>query len=120
MTRPPRYRFPNEVRDATREAASRMMRDGTVVTTPEELETWLAGAPEVRASLESGGYGTAFDENDLFPLLQAMTGQQQVPASTPTPDRLSSPAFGRWVATGVILIVIIVVVLIALGVDVLP
>lgn len=121
MTRPPRYRFPNEVRDATREAASRMMAAGMVATTPEELEAWLAQAPELRATLEKGGYGTEFDATELFPLLQAMTGQE--PESTPaiTPDRApASPSFGQWVAICGALVLVIVVVLIALGVDILP
>lgn len=68
--RPPRYKFPQEVRETTRAMASRMVEQGSVAHTPEELESWVAEAPVVRESLERGGYGTAFSAHDLFPLLE--------------------------------------------------
>jgi hypothetical protein len=73
--REPRYRFPDHVRDTTRTIAGRMDREGNVAQTPEELEAWIADEPEVRASLESGGYGTHFTAADLFPLLRGHAGE---------------------------------------------
>lgn len=79
--RAPRYRFPEEVRSATRTIATQMTRDGTVATTPEELDAWLARAPEIRAVYEQGGYGTAFTAADVLPLLEVFVAQRE----TPTP-----------------------------------
>ena len=64
-----RYRFPERVREATSAMAARMVRDGTVPETPEQLEAWIAAAPDVAASLTAGGYGSKFTAADLLPLL---------------------------------------------------
>lgn len=69
--RAPRYRFPESVRETTRVIAARMVRERTITHTPEELEAWIASEPEVKASLESGGYVSSFNAHDLFPLLEA-------------------------------------------------
>ncbi len=70
--RAPRYRFSDEVRSTTRTMASRMVEDGTIPQTPEQLDTWILQRPEVRGVLEGAGYNTEFTSHDLFPLLQAM------------------------------------------------
>ena len=69
--RAPRYRFPDRVRTVTRNIAARMVQDGSVAQTPEDLEAWIARTPAAREALETGGYGTRFTARDLFPLLQA-------------------------------------------------
>ena len=85
--RPPRFRFSNEVRETTRAIASRMVDDGSIARTPEELEGWIAGAPDVRESLEGGGYRQEFTADDLFPLLEVFIvqagGQARVPDTPP-------------------------------------
>ena len=68
--RAPRYQFSEETRAMTRDIASRMLDQGTAAQTPEQLETWIASAPDARAVLERDGYGTNFTAHDLFPLLQ--------------------------------------------------
>jgi hypothetical protein len=78
--RAPRYRFPNEVRETTRTIASRMVQDGTVAQTPEQLDAWISKEPEVREPLQRGGYGTSFTSHDLFPLLQVFVAQAGGPA----------------------------------------
>jgi branched-chain amino acid transport system substrate-binding protein len=109
--REPRYRFPDHVRDTTRTIAARMAREETVARTPEELEAWIEGDPEVRASLESGGYGTHFTAADLFPLLQGMLAKE---GATTTPSERSatrkSPATW-WIAVVVAIVVLVVVLL---------
>lgn len=49
-----------------------MVETGTVAATPEAMDDWLAGAPELRQELVEGGYGTAFSAADLHPLLLVM------------------------------------------------
>src|SRR5690606_1149846 len=73
--RAPRYRFPDEVRAATRAMASRMVQQGTVARTPEQLAVWIAERTPVRESLQRGGYETAFTAEDLFPLLAVFVEQ---------------------------------------------
>lgn len=111
--RPPRYRFPDEVRTATRMMASRMVRDGTVPETPEALEGWIAGAPlDIREPLDRGGYGEAFSADDLFPLLQVFVGQAGGPAAEAEAAPRSSVR--PWlVALGVLIVAAILVMIIA-------
>lgn len=86
--RGPRYRFPDEVRATTRAMASRMVEEGTIIQTPEQLATWISERAAVRESLERGGYSTAFAAQDLFPLLQVFVekaGGPPPPADPPSP-----------------------------------
>lgn len=107
--RPPRYRFPDEVRDTTRAAASRMVRDGDIARTPEDLEAWIAREPEVRETLENGGYGREFTAHDLFPLLQVMVAQAGGPA--PEPDAPARSSTRPWLV-GLVLLVLLVIALV--------
>lgn len=109
--RPPRYRFPDEVRSMTRKMAVRMVREGTVVQTPEELDAWIAQRPEVREPLERGGYGTHFAAHDLFPLLQAMIARAE--ASAPAPTSRTGLFDNRWLIA-IVLVVVFVLLLLAL------
>lgn len=110
--RPPRFRFPNEVRETTRTIASRMVADGSIAATPEELEGWIAGAPDVRESLERGGYGQEFTAEDLFPLLEVFMVQAGGPARVPdTPPRSSMPALRVGIVLALVVVVVIVVVM---------
>lgn len=107
--RAPRYRFPDEVRSTTRTIASRMVREGTVAQTPEQLDAWITGAPGTRESLEKAGYGTAFTSDDLFPLLQVFIVQAGGPA--PPADAPPSSFRGPWlVGLAVALVLLLVVV----------
>jgi hypothetical protein len=120
--REPRYQFPNHVRDTTRAMAERMDREGTVARTPDELEAWIDGEPEVRASLESGGYGTHFTAADLFPLLEAMlTKRGARPAgqgATGPGAAARSPA--RWWVAIVVAVVLLVLVLLLTAAETAP
>jgi hypothetical protein len=110
--RPPRYQFPNEVRETTRTMASRMVGEGTIARTPEELDAWIAQAPDARGPLENGGYGREFTAADLFPLLQVFVTQAGGPAPTPdAPPRPSRRPLLVAAALAVIILVVIVVVL---------
>ena len=75
--RAPRYRFPEEVRSATRTIAARMVREGTTAETPEQLDAWIARLPTVAEALRKGGYGTAFTAHDLLPLLHVFIAKAQ-------------------------------------------
>lgn len=85
--RAPRYRFPEEVRSTARSIAAQMVRGGTIVETPEELDAWLSQELGARESLQRGGYGSAFTAHDLFPLLQVFIVQVggPVPEVEPSP-----------------------------------
>jgi hypothetical protein len=116
--RAPRYRFPDEVRSTTRVIASRMVDEGTTARTPEELDTWIDAAPDVKESLENGGYNTAFTSHDLFPLLQVFVakagGSVSEPEVAPRSSRMS------WIAAGLLLVLLIVLLLLALTTDAFP
>lgn len=111
--RPPRHRFSEEVREATRGMASRMVREGSVPETPEQLDAWIAASPDAREPLERGGYGRDFTADDLLPLLHVFAAQAG--AAAPSVAQLRTTSWNRW-ALGVALLAI-VVVLIALAVS---
>ncbi len=126
--RAPRYRFPDEVRSTTRTMASRMMDDGEVAETPEQLDAWISQRPEVRESLERGGYGTEFTAHDLFPLLQAMIGRAGGPApevvgqaggSAPNTEAPSRSSNSRWLVV-LLLVLVVAVVLLAVAMSARP
>jgi hypothetical protein len=101
--RPPRYRFPDEVRSATRTMASRMVRDGTVADTPEQLDDWISREPEFREPLLRGGYGTEFTSDDLFPLLQVFVAR----AGGSVPSGPAAPrASQRFWLVGLVLVLV--------------
>lgn len=105
--RPPRYQFPNEVREAARTIAVRMVREGTIARTPEELDAWISRAPDVRESLEHGGYGQQFTSHDLFPLFQVFVEKAGGPAPEPDAPPPSSPKKWVWIAAGVLALVVL-------------
>lgn len=103
--RAPRYRFPEVVRSTTRDAASRMVRQGSVARTPEELDRWVSENPDVKEPLERGGYGRAFDAADLLPLLEAMVVQAGGPA--PEAEAPPAPPNRRWRVAAVLGVVLL-------------
>jgi hypothetical protein len=109
--RPPRYHFPDEVRTATREMAARSVRAGTIAHTPEELDAWIARAPDVREPLEHGGYTTEFTAADLFPLYAVMVEKAGGPSPGAAPD---VPPLARWSAGKLLAIAVAIAVVVAL------
>lgn len=106
--RGPRYRFPAEVRAATRAMASRMVQERTIVPSPKQLEIWISERAEVREVLGRGGYNTAFIAEDLLPLLEVFIEQAGGPSAStyysstrnPGQRNLRSMAYrGLWSAT---------------------
>ena len=95
--RDPRYRFSDDVRVMTRAIALRMVHAGTVAESPEELETWIARTDDVRERLTQGGYGSAFDAGDLFPLFRGF-----VDKATAAPPARSSTGRAKWLWIGLI------------------
>jgi hypothetical protein len=115
--RAPRYRFPDEVRTATRDIASRMLAEDAISATPEELDSWLSDAPDIRETLERGGYGTAFTSQDLFPLLQAFIARRRgSPRVAAVPARSST----RWWLLGLFVALLAVFVVLAFTAGALP
>lgn len=111
--RPPRYHFPDEVRSTTRDMAHRMVDEGTVARSPEELDAWIAQAPDARESLVRGGYGTHFGAADLLPLLEMAVTR----AGGVAPARAAVPARGGWNPWVVgLLMLVAVAVLVMVGV----
>ena len=92
--------------------ASRMVRDGTAAYTPEELDAWIAGAPDIGATLTLGGYGTSFGAADLLPLLQVFilkAGGAPPPSDAPPPPvRSRRSSVGVLIAIGVVVAVVLV------------
>jgi hypothetical protein len=92
----------------TREIAARMVRNGPVAQSPEELDSWIANTPDVRETLERDGYKTHFGADDLFPLLQVFVvqaGGQVGPQEEEAPRSRSS-----WWLAGFLLLVFVVLV----------
>jgi hypothetical protein len=108
--RGPRYKFPDEVRSTTRSMASRMVSDATIVQTAQELDAWLATAPEEKESLERGGYNKEFTSSDLLPLLQVFIVQAGGP---PPPDPTEVATLAAEPRRPVASIVMLLVILLA-------
>ncbi|MBV9772496.1 MAG: hypothetical protein JO040_01015 [Gemmatimonadetes bacterium] len=106
--RPPRYRFPDQVRTITRSMAARMVHDGAVATTPEELDAWVASAPDTRAALRRGGYGAAFTAHDLFPLFQVFVAEAEGSRGSAGSPQGSSQK--RWLVALLVLLVVVLLV----------
>jgi hypothetical protein len=90
-----------------------MVRDDSAAHTPEELDAWIDGAPEIGATLTKGGYGTAFTSADLLPLLQvfiAKAGGAPPPSDAPPPS-----ARNRRRSVGVLVALSIAIVLVLIG-----
>jgi hypothetical protein len=113
--RAPRYRFPDEVRSTTRAMASRMVHDGTIARTPEELDAWIAREPGVREPLERGGYGTAFTAHDLLPLLHVFVEKAGGPAPHADEPAPSSSGGRRVVGLVVVLVAALLLAVLAIG-----
>ncbi len=111
--RPPRHRFSEEVRETARGMASRMARDGTVPATPEELDAWIAAAPDAREPLERGGFGRDFTSDDLLPLLHVFAATAGGAAPPVAPVRTTS--WNRWILALVLLAVVAVLIALAVG-----
>jgi hypothetical protein len=91
--RPPRYRFPNEVRETTRAMSAEMVREESIPDDPVALDAWIAAHPERREALERGGYGERFTGEDLLPLLDVFIVQS---GGTPRPAEAEpEPTGGR-------------------------
>jgi hypothetical protein len=112
--RPPRYRFPDEVRSTARAMASRMVKEGTLPETDEELEAWIAARPDVREPLERGGYGPKFGANDLLPLIHVFAGAAGG-AAPRTADVPAKAGPGRWIALAAVVVLAIVLAVLLVG-----
>ena len=90
-----------------------MVRDGEIARTPEDLDVWIAKAPEVRESLENGGYGREFTAHDLFPLLQVMVAQAGGPA--PEPDAPPRSSTRPWLVGLVLALLVLLLIALVIG-----
>lgn len=105
--RPPRYRFPDDVRSATRVISSRMSAEGTVAGSPAELDEWLARNPDLRERMLAGGYGTNFTADDLYPLLTVFMGGTS-PSNADSPTTSATSSSRRIVIALVVLAVLVI------------
>ncbi|MBW3655400.1 MAG: hypothetical protein KY444_04790 [Gemmatimonadetes bacterium] len=85
--------------------------------TPEELDAWIAQAPDVREPLEDGGYTTEFTAGDLFPLYEVMVEKAGGPAPRAA---AAAPPSTRWsvgmlAAVALAIAAVIVALVLALG-----
>ena len=108
--RDPRYRFSDAVRTTTRAIALRMIHAGAVAASPEELDAWITRTDDLRERLTTGGYGSAFAADDLFPLFQSFVAK----ATSAAPSRSGTgPARWLWIAVIVAVVAIVVGVIVA-------
>jgi hypothetical protein len=111
--RPPRYRFPNEVRETTRAMAAEMVREGSIPADPAALDAWIAAHPEHRGSLAAGGYGERFTGEDLLPLLDVFIvqsgGTPRQADAEPEPTGGRSPIVLGAAAAGLVILLILLV-----------
>lgn len=103
--RDPRYRFSDDVRATTRAIALRMVHAGTVADSPEGLEAWIARTDDVRERLTQGGYGSAFDAGDLFPLFRGFVAK-----ATAAPPARASRERAKWLWIGVVVVIVAAIV----------
>jgi hypothetical protein len=109
--RGPRYRFPDQVRNTTRTIAARMIREGEIARSPEDLDAWIRGRPEVHAPLEKGGYGSAFDSSDLYPLLVVFLGPENAPVAEAQATSTGLSGNMPALIVGILVVVVLVVFL---------
>ncbi|MBA2670989.1 MAG: hypothetical protein H0U67_11510 [Gemmatimonadetes bacterium] len=109
--RGPRYRFPDQVRNTTRTIAARMIREGEIARSPEELDAWIVQRPEVHAPLEKGGYGSAFDSSDLFPLLVVFLGPENAPVDEAESTSTGLSRNTLVLLSGILVAVVLIVIL---------
>lgn len=112
--RAPRYRIPDEVREATRAMAIRMVREDRMARGPADLDAWLTANPEMHATTQRGGYGTDFSAEDLYPLLQVMMADAGgKPPVAHAPASRSNPR-GLVVGMALLLLILLIAVIFAL------
>ena len=113
--RDPRYKFPDEVRNATRSFASQVVAEGRVPQTAEELQERIAATPSLEQPLVHGGYGDRFTAHDLFPLFEVFVtragGSIRRITDVPPP---SSPAIDLRLVAVAAVVVVAVIALVAL------
>lgn len=110
--RAPRYRFPDEVRDATRSIAIQMVREDRMARGPADLDAWLTASPEMHTTMQRGGYGTAFTADDLYPLLQVMMTKAGGQAPVVSGAERSSPR-GMVVRMALLLLILLIAMIVA-------
>lgn len=103
--RPPRFRFPDEVRSATRSMATRMVQDGKIAQNEDDLAAWIERDPETRRVMEDGGYGQEFTAGDVFPLLEVFVVQAGGKPAEPDPEPISRG--NRWMWSLMVAVVIL-------------
>lgn len=86
-----------------------MVRDRQIAQTPEELDSWISRAANIKESLDGAGYGTAFTSDDLFPLLQVFVVQAGGPVRTTTESSARRPV-RAWLL-GIALLLVLVLLL---------
>ncbi|CAN5794324.1 hypothetical protein BH23GEM6_BH23GEM6_01940 [soil metagenome] len=85
-----------------------MKQEGTISRTPEELDAWISTRPEVQDALQKGGYGQAFNADDLLPLLHVFIGPEHL---TSPPDAGSQRSSSPLLWGGALLVFLIVALL---------
>jgi hypothetical protein len=105
--RDPRYRFSDEVRSVTRAIALRMIHAGTVADSPDGVRLWIEQTPDLKEKLVRGGYGSAFDADDLFPLFESFVAKARAAATIP----VKRPGRPMWIALIVAAAVTLAVIL---------
>ena len=112
--RPPRYKFPDSVRSATRAFATRAVKARNVPQTPAELHARILETPDLKQSLDDGGYGLKFDAEDLFPLYEIFVVQAGGSMGEPSVPESPPRRRGRLAVVAAVVAIFVVVLAIAL------
>ena len=102
---------------------SRTIASHSVAESSEQMAAWISAEPDVAESLRKGGYGTAFNADDLFPLYQVMVSKSLAvpPASAATRDgQPAAPGRGRLMIVGVSVAFAIILLLLAFATGAFP
>lgn len=110
--RDPRYRFSDDVRSVTRAIALRMIHAGAVAETADALRIWIEQTEDLRERLVRGGYGSAFDADDLFPLFESYVSKAKASARKVPPKRFP-PAL--WIALALAAAATAAIVIVMIG-----
>ena len=84
-----------------------MSAEGTVPAAPAELDEWLTRNPDLQERLVTGGYGTKFTADDLYPLLIVFMGG--APASRANAPATAATSKSRWMVIALVVLVVLVI-----------
>ena len=92
-----------------------MIHAGNVATSADELAQAIDRTDDLREKLKAGGYGTAFDAEELFPLYEGAVARATNAAATRSAPATSSSSKWLWVLGAAAIVAVVVILLLVAG-----